>query len=457
MKDHLQPLRESLADRYAVERALGAGGMGVVYLARDLRHGRNVAIKVLGSEGAARWDGTRFLREIEITAGLTHPHILPVYDSGRGEDYLYYVTPFIEGGSLRDLIRQQPIPLEVALQLTREIAGALDYAHRQDVIHRDIKPENILILDGQAMVGDFGVARAISAAGVTFTESGVAVGSPPYMSPEQAIGARGLDGRTDIYSLGCVLYEMLFGKPPEAAFNQAEIRHLESGRFSLRHRRDQLDQIPPNVLRVLARALAQRPSDRYATAREFADALPCRAHPAGRRRARHLIGLAAAALVVLLGGFAVGTPGQAEVLRRGVPKIAVLPFENLGSANEEAFVEGATDETTARLAKVGGVVVLARQSTTRYRRSPKTVRQIGSELDADFLLEATVSWQAPGGRDRSLRVRPQLIRVDDGTHIWADAFTVSASDVLAAQASVAESVAVHIERAFRTLPDDVTP
>src|SRR5207302_998609 len=211
MADLSERVRASLAGRYTIERELGRGGMATVYLARDLKHDRPVALKVLHSELAASVGAERFLREIQITAHLTHPNILPLLDSGRADEFLYYVTPYVEGESLRSrLERERQLPVDEAVRLAAAVAGALDYAHRHQIIHRDIKPENILLEDGQAVVADFGIARAIHAAeGEQVTETGLAVGTAAYMSPEQAAGEGALDGRSDIYSLACVLYEML--------------------------------------------------------------------------------------------------------------------------------------------------------------------------------------------------------------------------------------------------------
>jgi serine/threonine protein kinase len=207
---------EAFHDRYRVERELGRGGMATVYLARDLKHNRLVALKVLHPELTAILGAERFLREIQIAANLNHPHILPLHDSGAVGEILYYVMPYVEGESLRDrLVREKQLPVDDALGIGQEVAQALDYAHRHGVVHRDIKPENILLEDGQAVVADFGIAHAISEAGGTrLTETGLTLGTPAYMSPEQAAGQSSLDGRSDLYSLGCVMYEMLVGEPP---------------------------------------------------------------------------------------------------------------------------------------------------------------------------------------------------------------------------------------------------
>ena len=209
-----QQLERGLAGRYQLERELGQGGMAVVFLAQDLRHDRKVALKVLRPDLSAAIGADRFLREIKLAAGLTHPHILPVYDSGQAGELLFYVMPNMEGRSLRErLQRERQLPLADALAITREVASALDYAHRHQVVHRDIKPENILLHEGSAMVADFGIGKALSGDG-SLTQTGMVVGTPTYMSPEQASGEPTVDGRSDLYSLGCVLYEMLTGEPP---------------------------------------------------------------------------------------------------------------------------------------------------------------------------------------------------------------------------------------------------
>jgi serine/threonine-protein kinase len=214
--DTLQHLKAALADRYAIEREIGSGGMAVVYLARDLRLDRTVALKVLRPELAASLGVERFIREIEIAGKLNHPNILPLYDSGEADGLLYYAMPYVEGESLRDLLaREQQLPLDEALRITREVADALSHAHAYGVIHRDIKPENIMFQSGHAVVSDFGIARAVTAAGgEKLTQTGVAVGTPVYMSPEQAAGVGTIDARSDVYALGCLLYEMLAGEAP---------------------------------------------------------------------------------------------------------------------------------------------------------------------------------------------------------------------------------------------------
>jgi Tol biopolymer transport system component/predicted RNase H-related nuclease YkuK (DUF458 family) len=269
-----QRLSNALADRYRIEREIGAGGMATVYLAEDLKHHRKVAIKVLRPELTAVVGADRFVREIETTAALQHPHILGLIDSGEANDTAYYVMPFVEGESLRDRItREKQLPLEDALRIAREIADALSYAHNKGVIHRDIKPENILLTSGHAVVADFGIARAISAAGgERLTETGLAVGTPAYMSPEQAAGDRDLDGRSDLYALACVLYEMLAGEPPfRGPTVEAVVRqHLTVEPRSVTQLRP---AVPAEVAEALSRALAKTPADRFNPVGQFSEAL----------------------------------------------------------------------------------------------------------------------------------------------------------------------------------------
>ncbi|MGH7671476.1 MAG: serine/threonine-protein kinase, partial [Gemmatimonadales bacterium] len=316
MSDFRARLGASLKGRYTIERELGRGGMSVVYLARDRRHDRSVALKVLRPELAAALGPERFLREIKVAAGLTHPHIVPLYDSGEADGLLFYVMPYLEGESLRHrLAREGRLALAPALRIAHEVADALDYAHRQNIVHRDIKPENILLQSGHAVVSDFGIARAISAAagggggagraggagGATrMTGIGIAVGTPDYMSPEQATGELEVDGRSDIYSLGCVLYEMLAGRTPFAGPSPTAVlgAHVaERARPVTAERAG----IPVEIELAIETALAKQPAERYRTAADFAAALavPAAFAPSGpwlaRLRRRWRAGLLVAA------------------------------------------------------------------------------------------------------------------------------------------------------------------
>ncbi|MGD8698716.1 MAG: serine/threonine-protein kinase, partial [Gemmatimonadales bacterium] len=267
-------VRTALSDRYAIERELGSGGMATVFLARDRKHEREVAVKVLRAELAAAVGSERFLREIRITAQLNHPHILPLLDSGQADGVLYYVMPYVTGGSLRpSLGGAAPLPLEATLLITRQVASALDYAHRRQVIHRDIKPENILFSEGHAVVSDFGIARAVSTVGRdALTRTGAPLGTPGYMSPEQAMGMTDPDERTDVYSLACVAYEMLVGSTPLVWPSDEDVRLGRLSDAPPEHR-DRLDALPGRIEQALTRALAVRPADRFATPGQLAEAL----------------------------------------------------------------------------------------------------------------------------------------------------------------------------------------
>ncbi|MEP7326919.1 MAG: serine/threonine-protein kinase [Gemmatimonadota bacterium] len=273
MTEALERLRASLADRYRFERELGAGGMARVYLAQDVKHDRKVAVKVLRPELAAVIGAERFLAEIKTTANLQHPHILPLFDSGAADGFLYYVMPYIEGESLRDrLDREKQLPIGDAIRLATEVASALDYAHRRGVIHRDIKPANILLHDGSALVADFGIALAASRAGTRITETGMSLGTPQYMSPEQALGEREITARSDVYALGCVLYEMLLGEPPfSGPTAQAIVAKITTEKVpAMSPRRD---TIPGPVEQAVLTALQMLPADRFGSTAEFASAL----------------------------------------------------------------------------------------------------------------------------------------------------------------------------------------
>src|SRR5690349_1915162 len=274
MTDTRPHLTTALADRYRIQRELGQGGMATVYLAQDLKHDRPVAIKVLKPELAAVIGAERFLREIKTIANLQHPHILGLIDSGEVNGTAYFVMPFVDGESLRNrLDREQQLPIADAVRIASEIAGALDYAHRHGVIHRDIKPENILLHDGRALVADFGIALAASkVGGARMTETGMSLGTPTYMSPEQAMGDREITPRSDVYALGCVTYEMLVGEPPftgpTAQAIIARVMTEEPRQLTVQRK-----TIPPEVEGAVLRAIDKLPADRFASASQFADAL----------------------------------------------------------------------------------------------------------------------------------------------------------------------------------------
>src|SRR5262245_32206855 len=372
MPEQLGRLREGLAGRYEIEREIGRGGMATVYRARDTHHDRPVALKVLHAELAESLGAERFQREIRVAAGLQHPHILSVHDSGTTDGYLWFAMPFVEGESLRDrLTRERQIAIADAVRITREVALALDYAHRKGVIHRDIKPENILLIDGQAIVADFGIARALGGASENLTSTGTIIGTPAYMSPEQASGDKTIDGRSDIYSLGCVLYEMLAGEPPPSApSTQALIARVmtETPR--------PLHTVRSTVSRQLAgaveQAMAKSPADRPATAADFARllestaTLPATTQAPARHRLSRWQSIGIAVAVLAAAGVAFGTAWTrrhpADPAER---KIAVLPFENAGSTDDEYFADGMTDEVRSRLSAIRGLRVIARASSSQ--------------------------------------------------------------------------------------------
>jgi eukaryotic-like serine/threonine-protein kinase len=293
MDDVLTRLNAALEGRYTVLEEIGRGGMAVVFLAEDLKHRRKVVLKVLRSELAAILGAERFLKEIEVTANLQHPNILPLYDSGEADGFLYYVMPVVEGESLRErLDREHQLPVEDVVEIARSVAVALDYAHRHGVVHRDVKPSNILLHEGQALVADFGIALAMRKAGgdARLTETGLSVGTPHYMSPEQAAGDRELDARSDVYSLGATTYEMLVGEPPHVAKTPQAVvaKILMDTPAPIRRARD---LVPENVEAAVAKALARSPADRFSSGAEFAAALtnpaftlPALAAAGGRRR-----------------------------------------------------------------------------------------------------------------------------------------------------------------------------
>ena len=348
MPDLLERLQPALADRYAVERELGQGGMARVFLAQDLKHHRPVAIKVLRPELAAALGAERFLREIETAARLTHPHILPLHDSGEVSGCLYYVMPYIAGESLRErLQREQQLPLDDALRIAREVADALSYAHSQGVVHRDIKPENILLEAGHAVVSDFGIARAVSAAGGDkLTETGIALGTPAYMSPEQSTGELALDARSDVYSLGCVLYELLAGEPPFTGPTAQAIlaKRLTNPVPPLRTVRD---RVPEQVEEAISKALAKSPADRFTTAAQFADAISETATqpgPAALRLPRMRIAAGVAGVLLLLGAaWAIVRTLSGPAAPVSPTSVAVLPFSVRGSESFSYLVEGIVD------------------------------------------------------------------------------------------------------------------
>ncbi len=427
-------LQAALADRYVIERELGHGGMATVYLARDLRHRRFVALKVLSPALSASLGADRFLREIELAARLQHPHIVTVFDSGDASGILWYTMPYVEGETLRArLERERQLPLDEALRITIEAARALEFAHQHGVLHRDVKPENLLLTtDGSTMVADFGIARPWGEVD-KLTQSGVVVGTPAYMSPEQAAGERALDARTDVYALGCVLYEMLAGGMPYSGPNAQAIlaKRLSEPAPSLRTTRD----LPVAIERTVARALARTPADRYATAAEFARALQSADAPARPILQRRW--LAAAVVVLLLAGVAAAIRFRVGAKGPAVPaSAAVLPFADLSEGkDQEYFSDGLTDELITALSRVEGISVAARTSSFQFKNRQVDVSEIGRQLHVGAILEGSV--RRSGNR---VRIAAQLVSTRDGYQLWADAYDRELKDVFGVQEDIARSI-----------------
>jgi len=467
MADPISGLREGLRDRYEFERELGRGGMATVFLARDLKHDRPVALKVLHPELAASLGTERFQREIRLAARLQHPHILTVLDSGEVAGRLWFTMPYVEGESLRDrLRRERQLPIADAVRITREAALALDFAHRRGAIHRDIKPENILLADGQALVADFGIARALGTGDERLTETGLTLGTPAYMSPEQAAGDKALDGRSDIYSLAIVLYEMLAGEPPfSAPTAQAMIaRRLTDNPRPLREERE---TVPEGVAQAVSKALARAPADRFATGAEFARALEeagvaapttagasatAPARPATRGRPMALaLGIGFLLGLGVLFGWLRSHRG-AEPESSGANRLlAVLPFENLGDSADEYFADGMTDEVRGKLARLQGLKVIASTSAGQYKHSAKPPEKIAEELGVQYLLVGKIRWEKGAAGQSRVRVIPELVQVTPGsaaTTKWQQPFDAALTDVFQVQADIAGRVARELDLAL---------
>src|SRR5574337_319914 len=385
--DATEQLATALAGRYVIGREVGQGGMATVYQAHDVRHDRQVAVKVMRQQVAVAVTADRFLREIRTTAGLQHPHLVPVFDSGNADGLLYFVMPLIEGESLRSrLEREGPLPVVEAIRLVREVAEALEYAHERGILHRDLKPENILLSHGHALLADFGIARAAGARQEDrLTQTGASVGTPAYMSPEQATGETDLGPASDVYALAAILFELLTGEPP---FTGPTFEAILVKRFTqepprcARRRAD----TPPACDAAVARALAVDPALRYPSARAFADALAPGATPEPR------------------------APAAAPPS----PSVVVLPFENRSAdPDNEFFSDGLTEEIIADLSRVKAIRVLSRTSSMQLKGTTKTIRTLGRELGVRYALAGSVRKAG-----NSLRITAELVDVESDTPAW---------------------------------------
>ncbi|CAN5904338.1 serine/threonine-protein kinase [soil metagenome] len=469
-------LRFALAERYAFERELGRGGSAVVYLARDRKHDRGVALKVLLPHVAAAIGGERFQREITIAARLTHPHILPLHDSGNAGGLLYYVMPFMRGESLRDrMTREGCLPLGDAVRIGIEVSSALECAHREGIVHRDVKPENILIEGGFAIVSDFGIARLKSSAeDVSITQVGTSLGTPLYMSPEQAVGAQDLDGRSDLYSLACVMYEMLAGHPPFAAdsLRQMLMRHALDPVPDLRLVRPDL---PQHISDALARGMAKDPADRFDTLAEFAHSLerasapvrvveglwgrmrsvfgrstPHAFHPAQSTiapvtrapiappvRAPGVSTLSPVPSPTVIPGLLVTTPTG----RVPIESLAVLPFTAVGAdADSEYLAEGITESIMNKLSGLAGLRVVARSVVFRYKGRDMDPSEIAKQVNARAVVTGRITQ-----RGDTLVIKAELVDSVTESQLWGEQYNRKLADIFAVQ----EEMAAEIVRSLR--------
>lgn len=452
-----EDLRTALADRYRVERELGAGGMATVYLAEDVKHRRRVALKVLRPELSAQLGPERFLHEIALTAALQNPHIVPLFDSGALDGQLFYVMPYVDGETLRARIARGSLPMDEAFGILRDMARALAYAHAQGVVHRDIKPENVLLSSGTAVVTDFGIAKALSAsreaesdsASITLTRAGTSLGTPAYMSPEQALGDA-VDARADVYAWGVIAYELFAGAHPFAAYATAQrliaaqLSEMPVPLSTLR------PAVPREIATLVMRCLAKDPEDRPADANEILAQLSSeRATEPGTRRWPIAASIAALALIAAaaVAAIAISRRHFASALPPKTRAVVVVPFDNLGNPTDAYFAEGMSDEIAGQLARIPGLQVIGREGVQSFRGTRRSPRDIARELGAPYVLSGTVRWAhqttSTGNLDGDTRVRivPALLNVATGTQEWGEPYDERLTDVFKVQTSVAERVA----------------
>ena len=443
VSDLSERLQAALADRYVIERELGRGGMATVYLAHDRKHDRKVAVKVLRPELAAVVGGERFVQEIKTTANLQHPNILPLFDSGAADGFLYYVMPYVDGETLRQkLDREKQLGIDEAVKIASEVADALDHAHSQNVIHRDIKPENILLRVGRPLVADFGIALALQGAGADrLTETGLSLGTPHYMSPEQSSGEHVVDRRSDVYALGCVVYEALVGEPPFLGKSAASImaKHVTAPPPSARRLRA---AVPEGIDASLRRAMAKVPADRFQSAGAFAAALTASrsAHQSritGRRLASVAVLVAAVAVALVWLG-----PQLRERASRGSAapdprRLAVLYFDDLSPAREASYLaDGLTESLIHELSQVDELEVISRNGVKPYRNADSSVVNIARTLQVGTFVEGSVQRV-----EDSVRVTVQLIDAVNLRHLGSRVVSRAWGDWLALQDDVIQEVA----------------
>jgi len=450
MANQLDLLSTALSGSYRIEREIGVGGMATVYLAQDLKHDRQVALKILRPELTAAMGTDRFPREIHIIAQMQHPHILPLYDSGATGGFLYYVMPFVEGESLRArLATVGQLPINEAVRLLKEIADALSYAHARGIVHRDIKPDNVMLSGRHAAVTDFGVAKAVSAsAGDKLTTVGIAVGTPQYMAPEQAMAEVNIDHRVDLYALGVMGYEMLTGRPVFEATTAAGIlsAHVLEQPKDIRERRP---EVPPILAEALLKCLAKNPADRWQSADELLAQLElvastpsggvtptmtrpyqaAKGKPAAKSGRKGLV-IGAVAALVLAAGVAGALLLKGGGGSHGIQRIAVMPIEDI-SGKDAMFVDAMQDALTTALNKLGTVGVAPRSAMAPYKKSPKPTRDVAKELSLDAVLEATVFRSGD-----VMRINVQFSDPATTRSLWSETYERDVKNVLAAQSEI---------------------
>ena len=452
------PLAEALSDRYTIEREVGAGGMATVYLAHDRKHERKVALKVLKPELSAAMGSDRFPREIRLIAQFNHPHILSLYDSGETLGFLYYVMPYVEGETLRErLTREKQLPVNDTIRILHEVADALAYAHARGVVHRDIKPANVLLSGRHAVVADFGVAKALSASGGDkVTTVGIAIGTPTYMAPEQAMGETNIDHRADIYALGILGYEMLAGRPPfDAGSAQAVLA------AQVMEKPVDIQQVRPGVPPLLAdaimRCLAKNPADRWQSADELiarleqisatpsggvtpTDTRPLKAVAAAK--SRRMVMFTVFGVVALIAA-AVGITKLVVGGGSGkIDTIGVMPIEDI-SGKDAQFVDAMQDALTNGLARLKVAGVAPRSVMMRYKGSAKTIRDIAKENQLGAVVEATVFRAGD-----VMRINVQFTDPATSRALWSDTYSQNVSNVLQAQDTLVAKIATGIKGAL---------